>query len=243
MTRSALLRWGVIATALAGALSGAAQTPVNASEPALTPFSAYYEAQWKSITVGTSDLELKLGTEPNQYMYTWTIMARGIFKLIYSDAVVQKSWLSVHDAHIRPDKYHGEEGKSTISLDFDWKADRVHGTSEGKPVDLPLERGIQDVMSIQLEVMLDLKNGQLPKTFKIFEKDQLKEFEYTQEGSERIKTAIGELDTVIVANHRVGNNRILRMWFAPSLGFAPVQAERSRDGNLEFAMRIRTLKR
>jgi hypothetical protein len=33
------------------------------------------------------------------------------------------------------------------------------------------------------------------------------------------------------------------MWFAPSLGFVPVQAERSRDGKLEFAMRIKSLQR
>jgi hypothetical protein len=87
--------------------------------------------------------------------------------------------------------------------------------------------------------MLDLKNGNLPKTFHIIDKDQLKDFNYTQEGSAKIRTAIGELDTVIVTSQRVGNNRVLRMWFAPSLGFVPVQAERSRDGKLEIAMRIK----
>jgi hypothetical protein len=33
------------------------------------------------------------------------------------------------------------------------------------------------------------------------------------------------------------------MWFAPDLGFVPVQAERTRDGKLEFAIRIHSLKR
>jgi hypothetical protein len=50
------------------------------------------------------------------------------------------------------------------------------------------------------------------------------------------------LDTVVVASQREGGNRILRMWFAPSLGYVPVQAERTRDGKLEFALRIKTLK-
>jgi len=31
------------------------------------------------------------------------------------------------------------------------------------------------------------------------------------------------------------------MWFAPSLGFVPVQAERSRDGKVEIAMRIKSV--
>ena len=65
----------------------------------------------------------------------------------------------------------------------------------------------------------------------------------SQEGTARVKTALGELDTIIVSSRRAGNNRILRMWFAPSLGFVPVQAERTRDGKLEFAMRIKTLNR
>jgi hypothetical protein len=90
--------------------------------------------------------------------------------------------------------------------------------------------------------MLDLKSGNLPNTFQILDNDELKEFIYSQEGSARIRTALGELDTVIVSSRRTGNNRILRMWFAPSLGFIPVQAERTRDGKLEFAMRIKSVK-
>ena len=109
------------------------------------------------------------------------------------------------------------------------------------PVDLALKDGTQDLMSIQVEVMLDLKNGNLPKTFEIIDKDELKEFIYSEEGTAKIRTDLGELDTVVVASQRTGNNRILRMWFAPSLGYLPVQAERTRDGKLEFSMRIKTL--
>ena len=98
-------------------------------------------------------------------------------------------------------------------------------------------------MSIQIETMLDLKNGNLPRTFPILDKDEVKEFGYTVEGPARIRTALGMLDTVVVASQRPGNNRLLRMWFAPSLGYVPVQAERSRDGKLEFAMRIKSVSR
>ena len=128
-----------------------------------------------------------------------------------------------------------------MNLDFDWNGRRARGTSEGKTVDLAIALGTQDVMSIQVEVMRDLKNDNLPMTFQIVDKDEVKEFNYTREGSAKLKTALGELDTVIVASQRTGNNRILRMWFAPSLGYVPVQAERSRDGKLELAMRIKSL--
>ena len=234
--RAITLPWAVVLAAA----PAAAQAPPGA-EAAIAPFSARYVADWKSINVGTSDLELKPDTASGHYVYTWTITAHGIFRL-YRAEVTQKSWLSINAGHVRPEKYRAEDGSSSVNLDFDWEGRRARGISETKPVDLALSDGTQDVMSIQVEVMLDLKNGNLPKTFQILDKDELKEFAYSQEGTARLRTALGELDTVIVASQRTGNNRILRMWFAPSLGFVPVQAERTRDGKLEFAMRIKSLK-
>ena len=219
----------------------ATQPPTDASA-AIAPFSAHYQADWNGFNVGTSDLDLKPDAEPGHYVYTWTITARGIFRL-YRDEVTQKSWLTVTADHARPDKYRAEDGKSKVDLDFDWNSHHARGTSEGKPVDLTLTDGTQDVMSIQVEVMLDLKKGNMPKTFQIIDKDEVKEFTYTQEGTATLKTDLGQIDTIIVASQRTGNNRILRMWFAPSLGFVPVQAERTRDGKLELAMRIKSLKR
>jgi hypothetical protein len=231
-----------MAVLLLAALAPAAGAQ-TASESGLAPFAAHYVADWKGISVASSEIQLKLGAEPGQYVYNWSITARGILRLAYSDDLVQTSWLSVSDGHVRPNKYSGRQGSSTLDLNFDWQGKRVTGTSEGKPVDLKLADGTQDVMSIQVEVMLDLQRGNLPKTFQIIDKDQLKEFNYTEEGTAKLKTAIGNLDTVIVTSRRAGNNRILRMWFAPSLGFAPVQAERSRDGNIEFAIRLKSFDR
>jgi len=233
---------GITALSLAIMAGSAAGAQPSAADSGIAPFSAHYLADWKSINVGTSDLELEQDAQPGHYLYTWTITARGIFRL-YRDEVTQKSWLSINADHVRPDRYHAEDGRSTVSLDFDWDTGRVRGTSENNAVDLQIKEGIQDVMSIQVEVMLDLKNGNLPKTFQIIDKDKPKEFIYNQEGTANIRTELGQLDTVIVSSQQTGNNRILRMWFAPSLGFVPVQAERTRDGKLEFAMRIKTLKR
>lgn len=232
------------ATAVLFTMILAHMSAAHAAAPAeLTAFSAHYLADWKGISVGTSEIELKPGSEPGHYVYTWTVTARGIFRLAYRDDVVQTSWLSVNSQHVRPEKYLGKEGSSSVELSFDWPNKRATGQSEGKPVDLKLKEGTQDVMSIQVEVMLDLMNGNLPKTFEIIDKDELKEFNYAEEGTAKIRTAIGELDTVVVSSQRVGNNRILKMWFAPSLGFVPVQAERTRDGKLEIAMRIKSLNR
>jgi hypothetical protein len=236
--------WMALAAPLAAvAQSGAdanADAAADASAEPVRPFAARYEASWKGINIGTSEIALKKLPEGDLYLYTWTITARGIFKLAYSDDLVQKSWMTFQGGHAQPTKYRGSQGSATVNLDFDWNAKRATGESEKKPVDIALHDGTQDVMSIQVEVMADLKRGNLPKAFWIIDKDQLKEFIYTQEGNARIRTEIGELDTMVVTSQRAGNNRILRMWFAPSLGFLPVQAERSRDGKVEIAMRIKS---
>lgn len=233
---------------LAASAGAAAQTPPPGPAPAqapedagIAPFIAHYEASWKGISIGTSEIQLTHGTEPGQYLYTWTITARGIFRIAYHDDLVQRSWVNLIGEHVRPQKYFGKQGSQTVELNFDWHDRRAIGVSETKPVDIRLPDGAQDVMSIQVEVMLDLKNGNLPKVFPIIDKDQLKDFNYTNEGTAKIRTEIGELDTIVVTSQRAGNNRILRMWFAPSLGFVPVQAERSRDGKLEIAMRVKSV--
>ncbi|MGA9026820.1 MAG: DUF3108 domain-containing protein [Steroidobacteraceae bacterium] len=228
---------GVLLMALIGLQDSAA------AEPGIAPFSAHYVAEWRGIHVGVSDLELKADGSPDRFVYVWRISARGIFRLAYSSDVVQTSWFTMSGGHVRPDRYRAEDGSSRVSLEFDWDDHHARGASEGKPIDLKIRDGIQDVMSIQVEVMQDLKNGDLPKGFLIVDKDEAKEFTYTNQGAARIKSALGDLDTVVVASSRAGSNRVLRMWFAPSLGFIPVQAERTRDGSLEFAIRIRSLKR
>jgi len=233
------------AQATAAPMPGTSPTAASTTAVAdsgVAPFTAHYQADWKSINVGTSDLVLVEDSQPNHYVYTWTITARGVFRIVYSSDVVYKSWFDVSAGRVRPEKYRATEGSSSVSVDFDWDHRSASGQSEGKPVDFKLEPGTQDLASIQVQVMQDLKAGTLPGIFHIVDKDELKDFIYTREGTARIRTALGELDTVIVSSQSKGSDRILRMWFAPSLGFIPVQAERTRGGKLEFAMRIKTLK-
>ena len=212
-------------------------------EAGLQPFTAHFMAEWKGIGVATSDLVLRRDTVPDQWVYTWRITARGIFHLLYSDDVLQTSWFTISKEHVRSSKYAASEGSQEVKLAFDWDAHRARGTSQGKPLDFVLQENTQDVLSIQIEVMQDLRSGTLPAKFSIVDKDEVKEFLYTREGTERVRTSLGVLDTIKIASQREGNNRILHMWFAPSLGFVPVQAERTRDGKTEFAMRIKTLER
>ena len=104
----------------------AAEVPQDAG---IAPFSAHYVAEWKGITVGSSDLQLERDG-PDRYLYKWTISARGIFRIVYSSDLTQKSWFSVVADHVRPDRYLAEEGASSVSLAFDWDTGHARGMSE-----------------------------------------------------------------------------------------------------------------
>lgn len=229
----------------AAAFEAATTTAPQAME--LKPFTALYQVQWHGINVGTSGLELKPPAPNGEYEYLSRSNARGIFRVVFSDEIIQNSRFVLRDGHVQALQFRGDDGSSAtdkdVSLDFDWAKGRVTGTSEDKPVDLELKPETQDPMSVQIELMLALALGQVPSSVWLADKNEIKEFVYTDEGPRRLKTALGELDTIVLASRRPGANRITRMWFAPALGFVPVQAQRTRDGKIEFTMTVKTLKR
>lgn len=211
-----------------------------------TPFHATYSVQWKSLHAGTSVLDL-YRTGEDTWTYESRNDARGIFRLAIPDTVRQTSDLRIVDGRVQPLHFRGEDGSDStardVSLDFDWQRGRVTGTAEDRRVDLAAPADTQDPMSVQLVQMQAAASGRLPARMHTVDKDRVKTYDFTRVGSERLKTAIGEFDTVILESRRAGSSRVIRLWMAPALGYLPVRAERRKGGKLEIAMSIRELRR
>jgi hypothetical protein len=220
-------------------------TPARAEE-ALKPFTASFEVVYRGMNAGTTTLELS-SEGGDRWRYLSRANARGVFRLVLSGEIRQTSQFTLGAAGPRPIRYVADDGtediKRDIRLDFDWKAGRVRGTAEAQPVDLAVRDGLQDGMSVQIALMRALAAGERPRKFFLIDKDEIKEYVYEQEGAARIKTAAGELDTVIWSSRRPNSDRITRVWYATSLGHTPVQAERRRDGKVEWTMRLKSLQR
>lgn len=242
MTRNSLSSW--VLAAISTLASAAALTATPLTAPA--PFEATFAVTWKGMNAGTSSLALTR-TDGGGYRYTSRNLARGIFKVAIPDAVTQTSEFRIDDGRVVPSAYRADDGSSDtkrdITLDFDWNKGRITGTAENEPVDLPIERGTQDPMSIQIAQVVAASQETAPTTIKMVDKTKVKDYEFSREGKARIKTKLGELDTVIYVSRRPGSDRLTRLWMAPSLGYTPVKAERRRGEKLEFAMAIETLVR
>lgn len=239
----------VVATTLAVASTSAQSVEVARppAEPAgtLRPFTVEFTVEWRGVNAGKASLELeRLGA--GRWRYTSRNNARGLARLIFPGEIRQVSEFALNGA-VQPLRYRADDGLSDtskdISLEFDWTAGRVRGVAEREPVDLALQPGMQDPMSVQIAVIADLAAGRTPRDYWLVDKTQVKDYEYRSEGSARISTAAGEFDTVIWSSRRPGSDRLTRVWYAPAAGYLPVRAERTRAGRTEVTMTLRSLAR
>jgi hypothetical protein len=209
--------------------------------PPPAPFVATFQVAWHGITAGDSTLTLAAAA-PGTFTYSSNIKAHGIFRLVFPDALLQSSTFTLADGHVVPLNYKesglAHDHSDEVELTFDQASGRVHGTSEKHAVDQPLDAGIQDPMSVQIELMRQLQAGLAPTQFKLFDKDQAKEYFYTRERSEVLTTPLGAVDTVVYRSARPGSDRVTRLWLAPKLDYLPLQANRSRNGSVDLSMRI-----
>lgn len=221
--------------------------PLSASaETALMPFSVNFEVNFRGMNAGTASLEL---TRENggTWRYVSRNNARGLFRLAFPGEIRQTSVFSIIDSEVRPLRYNADDGTNSkerdIQLQFDWSAARVRGVAENVRVDLPIESGLQDGMSVQIALLRALARGETPTGFKLIDKDEIKDYVYSAEKPVRLKTPMGELDTVVWSSHRPNSNRLTRVWYAPTLGYMPVQAERRKGDKLEWSMRLKSYRR
>ncbi|MFM7708393.1 MAG: DUF3108 domain-containing protein, partial [Gammaproteobacteria bacterium] len=241
--RVALL--AMTSAAIADAAMAQAPAQTQAAET-LKPFTASFEVVYRGMNAGTTTLELS-SEGGDRWRYVSRANARGVFRLVLSGEIRQTSQFSLGASGPRPIRYVADDGtediKRDIRLDFDWKAGRVRGTAEAQPVDIASRDGLQDGMSVQIALIRALAAGERPRRYFLIDKDEIKEYVYEQEGTARIRTTAGELDTVIWSSRRPNSDRVTRVWYATALDHTPVQAERRRGDKVEWTMRLKSLQR
>jgi len=219
-----------------------ASTALAAAEK-LEPFQASYGWSWKGVAVAISTLKLEHG-EADSWIYSSSSEPLGLGHL-YPMRPKLRSHLRVTDEGVQPLSFKAEGGGDSHGADvkFDWSAGRATGMYEGTAVDLPLKPGIQDDLSVQIAMMVELLHGRTPEHLSMIDRNSSREYRYQREGAETIATPLGQIDTIIYSSQHPGSPRVTRFWCAPSLGYLPMRVEQKRIDSVEWTMAIRSLKR
>jgi hypothetical protein len=243
--RTVAARRAGIALALAGVLAvvGRPICAAAASTDELKPFQASYSWSWKGATVAVSTLKLEHG-DGDSWVYSSSSEPRGLGHL-YPMRPRLRSSLRVTDEGVQPLSFRAEGGGDSHDADvrFDWSAGRATGVYEGSVVDLPLKPGIQDDLSVQIAMMVELLHGRTPEHLSMIDKNSSREYRYRREGAESLATPLGQIDTIIYSSQHPGSPRVTRFWCAPSRGYLPMRVEQKRLDSVEWTMEIQSLKR
>jgi hypothetical protein len=224
------------------ALAGASR-PAHADD-GLKPFEASYEWAWHGLTVAIS--HLKLERHEDTWVYASRSEPRGIGRM-FSERPVQQSTLRVTESGVQPLSYKADDGTSATKRDaqivFDWEHNRATGVYEDVKVDMPLQPGVQDDLSIHIALIVELLTGRTPQKALIIDQNSVREYQYTAEGEESLTTPLGKINTLVFRSQKVGSPRVTRFWCAPSLGFTPLRVEQKKGDDVQWTMQIRTLQR
>ena len=208
-----------------------------------------YQFLFKGVSGGTLELKLRPDAEPDHWIYETRAHPNFLASFFVSPNSIERGWFRVTPTGIEPERYLLEDGSGDKSngsdLRYDWARGRITGEARGRPLDLAIEPGTQDVMSIRAVVLVDLLAGREPHEYTMLDGRELKHYVYTRAGTARLKTDIGEFDTVIYKSDRKdsdGRGRTWQYWYAPALGWLPLRAEQREDGKARMTLAIRSLK-
>ena len=218
-------------TLAAAALELTAVTDAFAADPALAPYTAKYQVEYKGRDAGLADFSLSYDAAQDLYTFQTYLKVKGLLRLIAPNAAIEHSVFVVRNGHIEPREFRYEDGTrkggNNYQARFDWNTRKVVLEGEQR-VELDVAPGTLDRGSLQVALMHDMAARRTLGPYVLADEDSLKTFEYTLVGEERMQTPIGELAVLRYRQQRVGSSATTSLWVAPQLQYLPVRIERRR---------------
>lgn len=204
----------------------------------IAPFEVVYEVGNNLITAGKAILSLK--QEDDHWVYSLSTRPRGIFKLTGKGKISEISTLKLVDiddgVQLQPMNYsyrQDDEKRRSVDAAFDWDARSLTFQKRGEEKTETFDEPVLDRLSVTLAIMNALRNGFDRLELQVFDNGQIKTVEFINEGTEVLKTRLGDIETIKVVNRKVGgSSRSTTTWFAPSLDYIPARIEQVKRDEL-----------
>ncbi|MDJ0760489.1 MAG: DUF3108 domain-containing protein [Woeseiaceae bacterium] len=211
-----------------------------ASATELTPHEAEYRVK---ISILGGDLNTRLVADGAGYAANHVIRPTGLSKLAASGKIDETSEFAINDDRVVPGDYRSVDeltkDKTNADVVFDWENERLDGSINGEPADFEIEDGMLDRVSIQYQLMRDLKQGQLREQYRLFDIDEVKVLNVSNIGEREVKTPAGKFNVIGIRHQAEGSSRTTTLWCAEELDFLPVIIEQHRKGKLRLRAKLK----
>ncbi|WP_237066043.1 DUF3108 domain-containing protein [Microbulbifer guangxiensis] len=196
-----------------------------ASATELKPFQAVYEARYGALEVtATRSLSGKAGN--------WRLDFQA--DSFFADINEYSRFLN-RDGQLSPMHYEyrrtGLGRDRHTSLNFEPAEKRVVNLTNAKRTLENAPEKIQDKISYQLQLALDVAAGKEDLEYVVTDGKKLREYRFRIAGEETLKTPLGAVKAIKVQRVREeDDDRETNIWFAPAWDYALVKLEQEEDG-------------
>ena len=196
----------------------------------LQPYTASYQFNLNQQLTGTATRSL-IKLENNHYRYRFSASAA------IANAN-EESEFSFNNQQIQSLSYQNTKQvlfkTKTDKASFDWPNQTLIGQRKGESTNYPLtDKTTLDPLNLEVQIRQDLlssANPQLKAEYVLGDAKGVHPLKFTIDGTEKIKTPYGELDTLKVSRVHQDKERSTQFWLAKSLDYLPVKVVQMDDG-------------
>ncbi len=223
------------AFALLVAVLGLVPAAAALAESGLTPHSAEYRVK---ISVLSGRLTTRLDATENGYAAIHRIEPTGMARMVAGGTIEETSLFEATSDGVLPVHYLSNDtlsrDKTSANIAFDWRNGTLAGTVNDQPISGTLADVVHDRVSIQYQLMHDLKNAGAHGSYTLFDIDELKTLNITLIGSREMTVPAGTFTAVGVQHQAEGSSRVTTLWCVPELDYLPIIIEQHRKGKLRL---------
>ena len=187
-----------------------------------------YKVLLGRVTLGRLVTELrKIGEEYEVQAHT---RAEGLAAILLGGAVRETCRFRTNSQGLQPTHYQRVKeglGGSTHTAQFDWRQGRIV-FDDGAPVTIP-NGYVTDNCSAPFAYMRDGQDGFQKRTLHIVGNNRIRHYDLKGVRREKLKTPLGELETIRVEHMRQGRDRKFIVWLAVQRNHLPVKIVEKRS--------------
>jgi hypothetical protein len=185
-------------------------------------FKAHYVVKKGPFELGRSVRELRYA-ENGELEYLTSSDTSGLVGFLFEEHIQETTRLKQNGARVIPLEYrYRRDGRRdrTITQQFDWQAGHVTSRVNETVFEYPLHEGAIDQSAYQVNLMIDLAKGDREFEYHVASRTEMRTYDVQYLGDERLDTALGELDTVIIQRNAKESTTL---WCASALHYLPVK--------------------